>query len=134
MKLLITSTFLTAAIFLIIDVIWLSFAVKSFYRPNLGNLLVDQPVMWAAIIFYLVYVFGLAVVIIDPSLESNLNLNFLFKAFMFGLVAYGTYNLTNMATIKGWSEKVVFVDMIWGGCLTALSSYMGIFIAKKILF
>ncbi len=134
MKLLITSTFLTALIFLIIDVIWLSFAVKSFYRPNLGNLLVDQPVMWAAILFYLVYVFGLTVVIINPSLVSDLNLNFLFKAFMFGLVAYGTYNLTNMATIKGWSEKVVFVDMIWGGCLTALSSYLGIFIAKKILF
>tara|TARA_Y100001970_G_C14140047_1_gene806550 strand:- start:213 stop:617 length:405 start_codon:yes stop_codon:yes gene_type:complete len=134
MKLLITSTFLTALIFLIIDIIWLSFAVKSFYRPNLANLLVDQPVMWAAILFYLVYVFGLTVVIINPSLVSDLNLNFLFKAFMFGLVAYGTYNLTNMATIKGWSEKVVFVDMIWGGCLTALSSYMGIFIAKKILF
>jgi Predicted membrane protein len=134
MKLLITSTFLTALIFLIIDVIWLSFAVKSFYRPNLGNLLVDQPVMWAAILFYLVYVFGLTVVIINPSLVSDLNLNFLFKAFMFGLVAYGTYNLTNMATIKEWSEKVVFVDMIWGGCLTALSSYLGIFIAKKILF
>ena len=52
---------------------------------------------------------------------------------MFGLVAYGTYNLTNMATVKGWSPSVVFVDMIWGGSLTAFSSYYGIFLAKKLL-
>jgi uncharacterized membrane protein len=134
MKFIFTSTLLAALIFLIIDIIWLSFAVKSFYRPNLGDLLLDKPVMWAAAMFYLIYVFGLAVVIIDPSLNSEDTFKFLFKAFMFGLVAYGTYNLTNMATIKGWSAKVVFVDMFWGGSLTAFASYFGIFIAKKILF
>ncbi len=133
MKLLITATLISALIFLIIDVIWLSFSVKSFYRPNIGHLLLDTPVMWAAILFYLIYVIGLAVVIIEPSLNYQYTQKFLIKAFMFGLVAYGTYNLTNMATIKGWSPNVVFVDMIWGGSLTAFSSYFGIFFAKKIL-
>ena len=133
MKLLISATLISALIFLIIDVIWLSFSVKSFYRPNIGHLLLDTPVMWAAILFYLIYVIGLAVVIIEPSLDYQNTQKFLIKAFMFGLVAYGTYNLTNMATIKGWSPNVVFVDMIWGGSLTAFSSYFGIFFAKKIL-
>ena len=133
MKLLISATLISALIFLIIDVIWLSFSVKSFYRPNIGHLLLDTPVMWAAILFYLIYVLGLAVVIIEPSLDYQNTQMFLFKAFMFGLVAYGTYNLTNMATIKGWSPNVVFVDMIWGGSLTAFSSYFGILFAKKIL-
>ena len=118
---------------MIIDIIWLSYAVKSFYRPNLGHLLLDKPVMWAAALFYIIYVFGLSVVIIQPSLNTQDTLNFLFKAFMFGLVAYGTYNLTNMATVKGWSPSVVFVDMLWGGSLTAFSSYYGILIAKKLL-
>ena len=134
MKLLISATLISALIFLIIDVIWLSFSVKSFYRPNIGHLLLDTPVMWAAILFYLIYVIGLAVVIIEPSLDYQNTQKFLIKAFMFGLVAYGTYNLTNMATIKGWSPNVVFVDMIWGGSLTAFSSYFGILLAKKILF
>ena len=134
MKLLISATIISALIFLIIDVIWLSFSVKSFYRPNIGNLLLETPVMWAAILFYLIYVIGLAVVIIEPSLDYQNTRKFLIKAFMFGLVAYGTYNLTNMATIKGWSPNVVFVDMIWGGSLTAFSSYFGILLAKKILF
>ena len=133
MKFLISATLISALIFLIIDVIWLSFSVKSFYRPNIGHLLLETPVMWAAILFYLVYVFGLAVVIIEPSLDYQNTQKFLIRAFMFGLVAYGTYNLTNMATIKGWSPIVVVVDMIWGGSLTAFSSYFGILLAKKIL-
>ena len=134
MKFLLSSTFFAAIIFLIIDIIWLSFAVKSFYRPNLGNLLLDKPVMWAAAMFYIIYVVGLMVVIIEPSLSYKNTFKFLFQAFMFGLVAYGTYNLTNMATIKGWSSSVVFVDMLWGGSLTAFSSYFGILIAKKLIF
>jgi len=134
MKIVLSSTLIAALIFLIIDIIWLSFAVKSFYRPNIGHLLLDQPVMWAAAMFYIVYVFGLGVVIIEPSVNSQNTLKFLFKAFMFGLVAYGTYNLTNMATVKGWSPNVVFIDMIWGGLLTAFSSYYGILIAKRFLF
>ena len=133
MKIVVFATILSALIFLIIDVIWLSFSVKAFYRPNIGHLLLDKPVMWAAAMFYLIYVLGLGVVIIEPSINFENSLMFLFKAFMFGLVAYGTYNLTNMATIKGWSPSVVFVDMIWGGSLTAFSSYFGIVLAKKLL-
>ncbi len=132
MKLIFISTIFAALIFLIIDIIWLSFSVKFFYRPNLGHLLLDKPVIWAAAMFYIIYVLGLAVVIIEPSFTTEDASKFLFRAFMFGLVAYGTYNLTNMATIKGWSPTVVFVDMLWGGLLTAFSSYYGILIAKKL--
>ena len=133
MKLLFSSTLIAAVIFLIIDIIWLSFAVKSFYKPNIGHLLLERPVLWAAALFYVIYVFGLALVIIEPALNSDEVIKFIFKAFVFGMVAYGTYNLTNMATIKGWSTNVVFVDMLWGGLLTAFSSYFGILIAKKFL-
>ena len=133
MKIILISTLLAALIFLIIDIIWLSFAVKSFYRPNIGHLLLDKPVMWAAAMFYIIYVVGIGVVIIEPSINYDNIFSFLLKSFIFGLVAYGTYNLTNMATIKGWSQSVVFVDMLWGGFLTAFSCYYGIFFAKKLL-
>ena len=133
MKIILLATLLAALIFLIIDIIWLSFAVKSFYRPNIGHLLLDKPVMWAAAMVYIIYVFGIGVVIIEPSINLENTFSFLLKAFVFGLVAYGTYNLTNMATVKGWSSSVVFVDMIWGGSLTAFSSYSGIILAKKLL-
>ena len=90
--------------------------------------------MWASAMFYIIYVFGLGVVIIEPSLNFEDTIKFLFKSFMFGQVAYGTYNITNMAIVKGWSASVVFVDMLCGGSLRAFSSYFGILIAKKLLF
>ena len=133
MKLLIASTFFAAIIFLVIDIIWLSLSVKSFYRPNLGQLLLDKPIFWAAALFYILYVFGVAILVIQPTLNSDSLIQSFYTGFIFGLVAYGTYNLTNMATINGWSEYVVFVDMIWGGILTGFSSSLGILIAKKII-
>ena len=132
-KCFIVAALIASIIFLIIDVIWLSFATKSFYRPLLGDLISDKPVLWAAGLFYILYMFGMAVIVIQPCIEPGALTKSLFTGFIFGLVAYGTYNLTNMATVKGWSPNVVFVDMLWGGFLTAFSSYFGILIAKKLL-
>ena len=132
-KCLIVATILASFIFLIIDVIWLSFATKSFYRPLIGNLLTDKPVMWAAALFYIIYVMGMALVVIQPCISSENIFKTLYIGFIFGLVAYGTYNLTNMAVLKGWSPMVTFVDMFWGGSLTAVSATTGLYLAKKIV-
>ena len=132
-KCLLVATLIASLIFLIIDVIWLSFATKSFYRPLIGNLLSDKPVIWAAALFYILYVFGMALVVIQPCVDSASLFKTIYTGFIFGLVAYGTYNLTNMAVLKGWSPTVTFVDMFWGGSLTALSATTGLYIAKKIV-
>tara|TARA_B100000575_G_scaffold262151_1_gene236432 strand:- start:2020 stop:2433 length:414 start_codon:yes stop_codon:yes gene_type:complete len=133
LKCLLVATILASLIFLVIDIIWLSFATKSFYRPLIGNLLTDKPVMWAAALFYLIYVFGIALVVIQPCMNSDSILKTVYTGFIFGLVAYGTYNLTNMAVLKGWSPTVTFVDMFWGGSLTAISASTGLYLAKKIV-
>ena len=131
-KCLIVATLIASIIFLIIDVIWLSFATKSFYRPLIGNLLADKPVMWAAALFYILYVFGMSLIVIQPCIYSDSIFKTIYTGFVFGLVAYGTYNLTNMAVLNGWSPTVTFVDMFWGGSLTAVSASTGLYIAKKI--
>ena len=64
-------------------------------------------------------------------LQSKL-IRVFFQGAIFGLVAYGTYNLTNMATIKNWSPTVVFVDMLWGALLTGTSVFLGVYLTKKI--
>tara|TARA_Y100000741_G_scaffold170445_1_gene129149 strand:- start:167 stop:571 length:405 start_codon:yes stop_codon:yes gene_type:complete len=133
MKLLLLSAFFASLVFLVIDVLWLSISVKTFYRPNLSQLLLDKPIFWAAALFYIMYVIGVTVLIIQPSIEKESLFNAFYMGCILGFVAYGTYNLTNMATIKGWSPYVVIVDMFWGGFLTGLSSSLGIFIAKKIV-
>ena len=132
-KCFIVAALIASAVFLIIDVIWLSFATKSFYRPLLGDLIADKPVLWAAGLFYILYMFGMSVIVIQPCIEPGGLTKSLFTGFIFGLVAYGTYNLTNMAVIKNWSPTVAFVDMFWGGSLTAVSATTGIYLAKKIV-
>ena len=132
MKTILLATLFCSIIFLIVDILWLSFAVKNFYKPNIGSLLNENPVMWAAILFYAIYVLGLAIVIIYPSIDKSTLYTF-FVSTVFGIVSYGTYNLTNMATLKNWSVNVVYVDMIWGGLLTGVSVSIGIYLAKKIL-
>ena len=136
LKCLIVASLLASLIFLVIDVIWLSFATKSFYRPLLGDLIIgpsDKPVLWAAVLFYILYVIGMALLVIHPCIDSESIFKTVYTGFIFGLVAYGTYNLTNMAVVKGWSPTVTFVDMFWGGSLTALSATTGLYIAKKIV-
>ena len=133
MKTIIISCLFTSVIFLIIDLIWLSYMVKNFYRPNLGSLLTDKPVMWAAILFYLVYVLGLSIIILIPAIDNNSIYQAFWNGIIFGVVAYGTYNFTNMATVKNWSANVVFIDVIWGGILTGTSSALGIYLTKKFI-
>ena len=133
MKIIITSFFITSVIFLIIDIIWLSYSVKNFYRPQLGDLLTEKPVMWAAILFYLIFSISLAILILIPAINNNSIFQAFWTGIIFGIVTYGTYNLTNMATIKNWSSYVVFVDMIWGGLLTGTSASIGIYLSKKII-
>ena len=129
-KLLIISFIFVSIIFLIIDVLWLSITVKSLYRPALGGLLKDKPVMWAAVLFYIIYMIGLALIILKPALANDSILQALWTGVVFGVVAYGTYNLTNMATVKNWSATIVWIDMIWGGLLTGFSSAVGIYLTK----
>ena len=129
-KLLIISFIFVSIIFLIIDVLWLSITVKSLYRPALGDLLKDKPVMWAAVLFYIIYMIGVALIILKPALANDSILQALWTGVVFGVVAYGTYNLTNMATIKNWSASIVWIDMIWGGLLTGFSSAVGLYLTK----
>ena len=134
MKVLFLSLLITSILFLIIDLIWLSFSVKYFYKPQLGILLNEKPVMWAAVLFYLIYVVGLAIIILLPAIKQDSITQAFFTGIVFGIVAYGTYNFTNMATIRNWSPYVVLVDIIWGGFLTGTSSALGIYLSKKFLF
>ena len=129
-KTLFLSFIFVSIIFLIIDIIWLSITVKSLYRPALGNLLNDKPVMWAAALFYIIYMLGLTLIILKPAIDNESIIQAFWTGAIFGIVAYGTYNLTNMATIKNWSASIVWIDMLWGGILTGFSSMTGIYLTK----
>ena len=132
-KVLFTSFFLTALVFLSIDAVWLSYAGKYFYQPNIGLLLRDEPIIWAAALFYLLYPMGVSILIIKPALSKKSVGQVFWNGVVLGAMAYGTYNFTNMAILMGWSVEVVFVDIIWGGLLTGTSSVLGLKLTEKFL-
>ena len=116
-------TFVTfGIIFALIDAVWLKTS-NALYKKELGSLIREKPDFVAAIIFYVIYVTGVSLFTITPVLDrSGSWLDVLLLAGMFGLVAYATYDLTNQATLKGWSKKIVVIDLIWGMAATAVSA------------
>ena len=120
-------------IFLFIDIIWLSQSFSYIYQPNIGELLRENIIIFPAILFYIIYPLGATILVALPSLEKVLLKTIFINGFILGVIAYGTYNLTNMATLEGWSAKVVIIDMIWGGFLTGVSVLLGTLFSKKVL-
>ena len=105
---------LTVPVFFAIDIIWLAYAARGFYKNNLGHLL-SPAVNWpAAIVFYLVFIAGILIFAVAPSLKSGAMGKAVMWGALFGFFTYATYDLTNMATLKDWPLKVVVADILWG--------------------
>ncbi|HWW48455.1 MAG TPA: DUF2177 family protein [Xanthobacteraceae bacterium] len=112
----------TAVVFFGLDFVWLSTLSTSFYRSRIGVLLLDQPNFGVAGIFYLVYVAGIVHFAVMPAVNGASWTAALVNGALLGLVAYGTYDMTNLATLKNWSVSVSVVDMMWGIILTATAA------------
>ncbi len=123
---------LTALIFLAIDAVWLSKMTTAFYRPEMGALLRARPDFAVAIAFYLLYVVGIVVFAGLPALEAGSPMRALLAGALFGLVAYATYDLTNLATINGFPWRVAVVDMVWGACVTGVSACAAVWLMLKL--
>lgn len=119
-------------VFLAIDFIWLSLIANNFYSQYLGYLLKSNVNFAAAGLFYLLFVVGLVVFSILPTLEKSSSRKAMVLGALFGLISYATYDLTNLATIKDWPLIVTVVDMIWGTVLGGSVSFISYLIIKKL--
>jgi len=109
-------------VFFLADMVWLGTMVSRLYRPALGDILLSEVSMPPAILFYLLYPIGLVIFAIVPALRSgSIVTAFLFGA-LFGLFTYGTYDLTNHATLRNWSTTLTIADMAWGTFLGGISA------------
>lgn len=104
----------------LLDFVWLGFIAKKLYYGEMGKILLEKPNMIPAMLFYIVYVVGVVVFVITPALEKQSLGHALGYGALFGFVAYATYDLTNLATLKDFSTKVVVIDLLWGAFLTAV--------------
>ena len=124
--------FATLLIFFAIDMLWLGLVARTFYQKYLGFLMAPSPNWFAAIVFYLLFIVGLVHFVILPAVEKDSWTHALLFGALFGLVTYATYDLTNLATLKGWPLLVTVVDLAWGATLGALVSVITYAFAGKV--
>lgn len=116
---------LTAGVFFAIDLIWLGAVARGFYRDQLGHLLRETPLWPAALLFYGLYIAGILVFVVLPSLEADSLPRAIGLGAFFGLVAYATFDLTSLALVRDFPLLVVAVDLVWGMVLTATVAAAG---------
>ena len=119
-------------VFFAIDMIWLGFVAKNFYQKQIGFLMTPNVNWAAAIIFYLLFIVGLVLFVIEPALKLNSWNHAVVYGALFGLISYATYDLTNLATLTNWPIMLTIVDLIWGTVLAASVSTISFLIAKRL--
>jgi len=119
-------------IFFAVDMVWLGLAAKNFYAKHIGFLMKANVNWAAAILFYLLFIAGLVAFVVTPAVEKGSWVRALLFGALFGLITYATYDLTNLATLRGWPLLVTVVDLIWGTVLAASVSVATYVVAAKI--
>lgn len=127
------AAYIAAAVsFLALDALWLGVVARSLYQREFGAMLLEKPNMVAAGAFYALYLVGIVVFAVKPALESGGWSRALLQGALFGLIAYATYDLTNLATLKGFPIRVVAPDLIWGAFVTAAAALAGYAAASRL--
>lgn len=121
---------LTTLVFFAIDLVWLSTVAQGFYQNQIGPLLKSPFNLPVAAGFYLFYIVGILIFAVLPGMEKGSLFEVVWRGALFGALAYGTYDLTNLATLKGYTWQVAAVDMVWGTVLTGTVSAASYYIAR----
>ena len=116
----------TAGVFLVLDFIGIRYLIRPVFERHVGDLLADPLRLGPAALFYLAYVAGLLWLVSWPALRAGDPVQALVGGMVLGLLCYGTYEMTNYATLAAWSWEQVIVDGIWGTVLTGFAAWAGV--------
>jgi len=121
----------TLVAFTVIDFLWLGVVAKDFYRRELGPLMAEEINLAAGGLFYLMMAAGIVIFAVLPALSSGGVTKAAALGCLLGLLAYATFDLTNLAIIKGFTWRMAVVDMAWGAALTGTTAAIATSIAQR---
>lgn len=119
------------ALMLVVDALWIGLIAAGFYKDGIGHLMAKKVNFLAAAVFYLLYVAGIFFFAVMPALRTGKKRRAAFLGGALGLIAYATYDLSNMATLEDWPLAVTAVDIVWGTLLTAVLATYGFVLLRK---
>jgi uncharacterized membrane protein len=122
--------FATGLPFAAMDATWLTVMGPRLYKADLAGLFTDTPSLLPAVLFYVIYFFGVVYFCVAPALKAGRWLPVLTNGPVLALSAYATYDLTNQATLRIWSTRVTVVDLMWGVFVTTTAASVGFFITR----
>ena len=115
-----------------IDLIWLLGIAKNLYRDQMGDLMANEPKLIAGLAFYLLYALGVCIFVIVPALSKQSWIYALQYGALFGLFCYMTYDLTNLAVIRGFPTQLALIDIAWGSLVTAVCSGIAYWVGSRL--
>lgn len=115
----------TAAVMLVLDMVWLGFIAKSRYQQGIGHLMAEQPNMAVGALFYLLFPLGLMVFAVLPTGAEQGWTKAALMGALFGFFAYATYDITNLATLRNWPVSLSIMDVAWGSLVSGLAAGAG---------
>ncbi|PZM17305.1 DUF2177 family protein [Rhizobium tubonense] len=118
------------ATLLVLDAIWLGLVARTFYRDQLGELMLPQPDLAVGAAFYIFFTVAVVVLAVMPGLAAASVGKALLYGAVLGLAAYGTYDITNLSTLRNWPLLMSAVDMAWGTVITAAAAGGGYAVAR----
>ncbi|MEI4470664.1 DUF2177 family protein [Frigidibacter sp. MR17.24] len=122
----------TAVVFLALDAAMLKTVIHPLFERHVGALMAPELRMAPAAAFYAAYVAGLIALVSWPALREGAPAQALWQGALVGAMAYGTYEFTNFATLRGWNPAMVATDLVWGTVLTGISAWAGVTITRAI--
>jgi len=120
----------TLVIFLGVDAVGITKLIRPVFERHVGDLLADPFRVGPAAFFYSLYIVGVLYFVSLPALRENQPTQALIGGVLIGLMCYGTYEFTNLATLRDWSWEQVITDTLWGGALTGASAWAGVMITR----
>lgn len=112
----------TVVVFLLLDAVWLGILARQFYTDAIGHLMAPAPYLPAVVLFYLLFPLFLAWFAFVQAPDRDNAWSVALRGGLFGLATYGTYGLTNWATLRDWPATLVVVDIGWGAALSAIAA------------
>lgn len=116
-------------VFATLDILWLSLAGAALFKRTLDGVLLTEIRAVPALLFYLLFPIGIVIFAVSPALRANAPMAALGFGALLGFFAYATYDLTNFATIKGWTAQLASIDIACGTAWSALAALAGYYVA-----
>lgn len=117
----------TALVMLALDALWIGLVARAMYQQGIGHLMAQDPRYAVAAVFYALFVVGLVIFVVAPGGQTGTWQSTLLRGALFGFFTYGTYDLTNLATLKDWPIGMSLIDMAWGATVSAAAGAAGKF-------